>query len=86
MIEVVVEDGLTIVGEILFGIGLAFGGIEFREGLGVDLLVAHDLKRADEGLRAFVNLNVNRDVVLRAVIVVVDFGLNLDLAESVGNV
>ena len=41
---------------------------------------------ADESLRAFLNLDVNRDVVLGAAIVVVDLGLNLGLAESVGNV
>ena len=86
MIEVVVEDGLAIIGEILLGVGLAFGGIEFGKSLGVDLLVASDVKCADESLRTFFDLNVNREVVLGAVIVVIDFGLNFGLAESVGNV
>ncbi len=72
MIEVVVEDRLAIIGEILFGVGLAFGGIEFGKSLGVDLLVASNMECADQSLGAFLNLNVNRDVVLGAVIVVLN--------------
>ncbi len=86
MIEVIVEDGLAIVGEILFGVGLALGRVELRECLNVNFLVSYDVKRSDDSLRGFFDLNVNRDVVLDAVVVVVDLGLNLDIAEPVGNV
>ena len=40
----------------------------------------------DKSLRAFLNLNMNCELVLGAAIVVVDFGLNLGLAKSVGDI
>ena len=73
--------------KFLLGVGLAFAGIEFGKCLRADLSGCRQSETcADQSLRAFFDLNVNREVVLSAVVVVVDFGLNLDLAESVGHV
>src|SRR5258708_11087674 len=86
MVEVIAENGLAIAGEILFRVGLAGGCAQFRKLLGVNLPVAHNLKSSNQSLRALFNLNMNRQMIQGAVIVVIDFRLDLRLTKSVGDV
>src|SRR4029077_15411365 len=86
VIEVVVEDVLAVIGQVLFGVGLAVDSLEVGERLGVNLLVAQYLYCPVKSLPAFFNLNVNRKVVVGVVVVVVNLGLDLGLAESVGDI
>ena len=82
MIEVVAENSFSIVRQILFRIGLTGLCAQFREGRGFDLLGSQHVHFADTGANSFVNLNVNGQMVVVALIVVLHLGLDLDLAES----
>src|ERR1700722_3300879 len=86
VIKVIVEDGLAIVGKILVGVRLAGRVRKFGKRLGVNFLVSNDAKCTDERLRASLDLKVDGERGLRAVIVVVDFSLNLGLTEPVRHV
>lgn len=86
VIEVVVEDGPAVGREILFGIRLTGRSIQLGKRFRVNLLISDDVECADESLRAFFDLNVNREMVSGAAIIVVDLGFDLGLAESVGNI
>ena len=86
MIKVVVEDSIAIYGEILLGKRLPWVGSQFGEGLGLDLLIADDLEGADKSLRTLFDLDVNRELICPVMIIVVDIGLNLGFAETVGNI
>src|SRR6266851_653833 len=54
--------------------------------MGVNFLVADNQERSNQSLRTFINLDVNRQMIWSASIVVVDPGLNFGLAKSVGDV
>ena len=58
MIEVVIQDGIAITGDIELGEGLAFRCAEQRKKLILgNRIVTHDVKGTHQSLRSFLNLH-----------------------------
>ena len=85
-VEITVKNFLAIIGQFLIGVGLAGFGFEIVEVLDLDGVVAGDVKIADASLRAFVDEQADREVILGTVKVVVDVGLDFCVAKSVGDI
>ena len=83
VIEIVIQDVFPVGRQILLRIGLAFGRAQERtELIRGNLLIADNAEGANQRLRAFCDLHVNRQPVC-AFMVVLHLGLDLYLAKTV---
>ena len=86
VVKVIAENSFPIVRQILFGVRLARLCAGFRKFAKRHLLRAQHIQLADDCPHALVDMNMHRQLVVRALIVVVHFGFNLDLAKSARSV
>ena len=83
VIEVIAENPLAIVGQFLFGVGLSRLRAQFGQVFRRELFIAHHVDLTHLRPRPLFDVNMHGKSVLQPLEVVVDFGLDLDLAKSI---